>query len=96
MTTKRFWFSWEEPIDQFKDYRPNGQWPVPDEVRNYWCSGESETHFTMCAVVDAEDEEKLRAAVAKSWPNMGDTRFCEEKPNDWRPGDRFPWKEKAR
>ena len=88
---KRWWYSWEEPRTSEDDYRPNGQWPTPPEVIAYWCSGESETHFMMVAVVDAESPHAVHAAIQKSWPKMGSQRFCEPKSADFRPNDRFPW-----
>ena len=91
---KRWWVSWEEPGEA--DYRPNGQYPVPEAIKAYWCSGEGEGYFTMCAVVDASDETSVWEELGKSWPDHGQERFIQSKPEGWRPGDRFPWPEWAK
>lgn len=89
----RFWISWYQPTD---DYRP-----VYDPAKEseplghaYWCSGQrcSDDAWTMCAMVDAEDESAAEEVIQKYWPEAKEWRFCEEKPASWTPGDRFPMK----
>ena len=87
----RFWMSWEEPIDEADDSRPDGQWPLPESIKAWWRSGLGEGYHTLCAVVDAVSQTQAEEEVAKSWPGHGVWRFCEEKAADFRPGDRFPW-----
>lgn len=88
---RRFWVSWYEPFppDGSEDCRPL---TVPDkkEVPAYWESGITETAATYCAVVDAQSSVKAKAIIKRHWGPSG-WRFCDEKPLDWRPGDRFPW-----
>jgi hypothetical protein len=84
---KRWWVSWYQPTE---DYRPLHD-PPCEAVRGWWCSGETETgSFTLCAVVDAPDEQGVKDAVYEDWPEAVVYRFITEKPNDFTPGDRFP------
>lgn len=99
---KRWWVSWNE---YSPDYRPIHD-PPRAAVLAWWCSGSAgdDSHFTLCAVVEAVDEEKAKNAIINDWPplrpDVNDIwRFCEEKPASWLPGDRFPvepgsWEEK--
>jgi hypothetical protein len=88
---KRFWVSWKEPTPD-DDYRPM-TWPLPESIPAYWCSGGDidGTYATLCAVIDAPSEDKVEPIVKSAWPNHGEFRFIEEKPANFRPGDRFPW-----
>jgi hypothetical protein len=88
---KRWWLSWYEPVGKSGDYRPNGEWPIPAEIRAWWCSAEGDNHASLCAVVDASSERVAWLLIGAAWPDRDTERFCEEKPLDWRPGDRFPW-----
>lgn len=84
-----FWISWYQPTE---DYRPVYD---PDKEsapfnQDYWCSGASDTAWTMCALVPASSEAGAKALVLKYWPEAERWRFCDKKPCGWRPGDRFP------
>lgn len=88
-----FWLSWEE---KSKDYRPTTD-PPARAVLAWWCSGRAvdESHSTLVALVEAASENAAKLAVLESWPLqptewLRSWRFCEERPFDWRPGDRFP------
>lgn len=83
------------PCDGAADYRPNGEWPISDAIKGWWCSGQSAISFMMCALVDAPSEADAKKEIAKSWPDHGEWRFVEEKPLTYHPGDRFPMKEKS-
>ena len=85
MATTRFWLSWYQPGD---DPRPL-TCPPNEAIRGWWVSGTGDDKFSICAVVDAESEEAAKAAVRVDWPEAEKWRFCEEKPRDWKPGDRF-------
>ena len=81
----RFWISWWGGKDD--DCRPLRD----DESTPAWaCSGQRvpEPCFSICAVIDAESEEKAWEIVLEYWPEAVE-RFCNEKPGDWLPGDRF-------
>ena len=60
-----------------------------------WNSGERErdddrTEVSLCAVVDANDEDEIWEAVFEYFPDFN-IRFCHIKPDDFVPGgDRFP------
>jgi hypothetical protein len=91
----RFWISWEEPMPD-GDYRPFVV-PVEPHITKWWCSGygehNDEEYATLCAVVDAESEEKAEEAVKKFWKPQS-WRFCDVREDNWRPPkDRFPWSE---
>jgi hypothetical protein len=84
----RFWVSWYQPTE---DYRPL-TYPPNNHILGWWCSGHAEVGSTICAAIEAENEEAAREAVLKDWPeafDVEDWRFINEKPNDWKPGDRF-------
>ena len=89
----RYWVSWYEPM-------PDGDWrplTVPDKanIPAYWCSGETAEDppsATVCAVVDAPDSMAAVKLVHDHW-TPGEFRFIEQKADDYRPGDRFPWPE---
>lgn len=84
---KRFWISWYQPTG---DYRPLTDPPHP-QVLGWWCSGfNSNEDATLCAVVEAADEDDAKLYVRVSWPEAVNWRFCEEKAADFVPGRRFP------
>ena len=63
--------------------------PAPCE---WWCSGSSENHSTVCALVVTDDDPESVIFDERFWPDaMIDS--VDEKPDGWRPGDRFPPKE---
>lgn len=97
--TKRFWISW---IQKTTDFRPMTDPPTP-EVLGWWCSGYMDAggdsidlmHAILCAVVEADDERDAQDIIYTNWTGadkseIGEFRFCEEKPDDWKPGSRFP------
>jgi len=87
---QRFWASWNETG---QDYRPMTSPPNP-AILGWWCSGEAGdgSYSTMCAWVEAKDEDAAMTAVKQDWPpaRKMDWRFFEERAPDWTPGDRFP------
>jgi len=84
----RFWCSWEQPTDDYRCLH----WPPDERILGYWCSGEAEEAYILCAVVQAKDENDARAAVEKEWPEfcVEEWRFLNPTSNDFVPGDRFP------
>jgi hypothetical protein len=88
---KTFWMSWYEPTPdgEFAPYT----WPLP-KGNHYWCSGwvADESAATLCALVMAPSEEDAKKMVRRWWKHRRPTewRFCNERPNGWTPGDRFP------
>ena len=44
---------------------------------------------SLCAVIDAEDDLAVQKLVAEHYPDH-EMRFCEQKPDNFTPGDRFP------
>lgn len=55
---------------------------------------ETGPNCTICAIVEAENEEKVWEQVRVYWPEAKES-FCNEVDSDWRPdSERFPPKEK--
>lgn len=82
---KLWWVSWHQPTD---DPRPIDFPPLP-EILAWWISGEEASgRFTLCAYVQGNDEEEVKAGVLKHFPEAEDWRFCNQK--DYIPSDRFP------
>ena len=83
----RFWMRWYG--GDGGDARPL-TYPTPIE---WWHSGttaeETGPNCTICALVDAPSEEEAWARVREYWPEAVPD-FAHVKPDDWRPGDRFP------
>lgn len=82
----RFWISWYGGSDG--DCRPI-VYPIPFP---WWCSGERfhEPCFSICAVIDAENEELAYEEAKEYWPEL-EERFCNPRPNEWMPdSSRFP------
>jgi hypothetical protein len=84
-----FWLSWEDPSE---DYRPL-TYPPNKHILGWWCSGSGDGYSSICAYVEAEDDDGARAAVLKDWPEAFD------RDSDWRifqpcekyqPSSRFP------
>lgn len=84
----RFWLSWYQPT---KDYRPLLD-PPNEHVLGWWCSGYrgSDDVPILCALIAARSEDEAQASVKTDWPEAEEWRFCEKKPDDYIPGDRFP------
>lgn len=60
-----------------------------------WCSGETmeePPRFTICCLVEDVPDESSAWALVRAWFNVGEIRFCEERPRGWNPnaGGRFP------
>jgi hypothetical protein len=92
---RRFWVSWEE---KSLDFRPLREPPGPD-VLDWWFRGSAgdNSHSTLVAWVEAQDEDAAKAAVQEDWPGTDRTwRFCREVEADWRPGTRFPLSDECR
>jgi len=58
-----------------------------DEYDEY-LNTHSKDDCTICALIDAPSEEAIWEVVAKHFPDY-EYRFCEERPADYTPGDRF-------
>lgn len=86
---KRWWMSWWEPVKSDLDSRPL-KWPLPKSIPAWGQSGFRDDAASNCAVVDAPIEKAAKAKIEKHW-KPSEWRFCEEKPNDWKPSERFPW-----
>jgi hypothetical protein len=85
----RYWVSWYGGVDG--DSRPIKD----DEGTPAWaCSGSRiATHKndpcnTICAIIDAKNEEEVWKRVREYWPEA-EERFIEEKDPNYLPGDRF-------
>lgn len=91
----RFWVSWWSDAEVEEDAIPF----------DYWISGwkfkPGMNPFNMpdgddgeglvpsiCAVIDAESEDAVWGGVSKFFPDY-EVRFCEERDDDYSPGDRF-------
>lgn len=83
---KRFWLSWIQPTE---DHRPLTYPPGPG-VLGWWCSGDCQEGATLCALVEAEDEEDADKTIRADWPEKATFRFIDEAEPDWLPNDRFP------
>lgn len=94
----RYWASF---VCTAEDYRPL-TYPPNDRILGWWCSGytpsqfddDDEEYAVLCLAIDAADEAGAVDAVLEDWPAFSDNgcewRFLEERPDEWRPGDRFP------
>ena len=93
MKTPRWWISWYQPPDLKAgwDYRAS-KWPHDAALLGSWESGFTDTHMTVCALIEAKTEDDARRLVKDHWPEFpgGGERFCEEQVPGWTPGDRFP------
>ena len=88
----RFWISWEQLTS---DFRPLQDPPQPENICAWWCSGGLEAPFTLCAIVEAKNEDEAEKFVKTAWQTkgkleVGTIRFIEEREADWLPSDRFP------
>mgnify|MGYP006921408983 CR=1 FL=1 len=82
----RFWISWYQPTG---DHRPLA-YPPHRSILGWWCTGfASEGVATICALVEAADEDTAKAAVRVDWPEAERWRFCEEHDGSAL-GTRFP------
>lgn len=82
----RYWVSWWTGY-----YADEGCTKPPFTV---WTSGERDQRkdgrdeVSLCAVLDAPNEVSVWAAVKHYFPDV-EQRFCEIRPSDFKPGDRF-------
>jgi hypothetical protein len=86
----RHWISWYEPGDA-GDYRPLTT-PPEDVMLGWWCTGvrSSDEAGTLCALVQADDEDAAKALIGEHWEPES-WRFCNEVDEHWvPPADRFP------
>lgn len=89
-TLTRFWVSWWSGY-----YADEGCTQPPFQT---WESGSRERadsdetdkdEISLCAVIDAVDEESIWTVVEKHFPDC-ERRFCNLSEPDFIPGDRFP------
>ena len=87
-----YWISWIQPTE---DNRPL-TYPPNEGVLGWWCTGQGEDYWTMCAMVRAENKEQAEQAIFKDWPEAEENKGLD---GDWRIfdedvtlelGDRFP------
>lgn len=88
---KRYWVSWWSGY-----YEDEGCSQPPFQM---WISGQRDRvnsdpdserdEASCCAVIDANSEAEIWAVVAKHFPDY-EQRFCTEREDDFKPGDRFP------
>jgi len=83
-----YWISWYQPTD---DYRPL-TYPPNEGVLGWWCSGETDNAYTLCAWVQAANEVEAKNIIKLDWPEAERWRFCEKK-DSIEPSDRFPLEE---
>ena len=78
---KRFWISW---------YWTSTSRNYPNAKFRFWHSGTrgSDNASVICAIVDAIDETEAWKVVGHHF-RKHEQRFCDEKPLEWNPGDRF-------
>jgi len=77
-------------------YIPGGD-PRPMTVPppcEWWCSGSSETHSAVCALLVTDDSPEVVVLDDRFWPDA-EIDSMDEKPDGWRPSDRFPPKEET-
>lgn len=83
---KNWWISWECPNDLMGKFELHSPW---------WVSGYNDEMETICAAVQAPDEEGAKRLIimAHDEPRPRDLvwRFVSERPSDWLPfSGRFP------
>ena len=87
---KRYWVSWWSGY-----YEKDGCTKPPFQI---WVSGERDrindngvmkNDLSICAVIDAENENQIWDAVGKYFPDY-EKRFIDEAKADFSPGNRFP------
>ena len=84
----RYWVSWWSG-----NYADEGCTAPPFQI---WDSGSRDRNHnserddvSICAALDAPDEDAIWAAVARHYPDF-EPRFCNETAPDWQPNDRSP------
>lgn len=92
-TVRRFWVSWISGnyADEGCTKPPFKFWVSGQMFRNNPTldeNGEEKNDCTICAVIDSESKNDIWKLVKRHFPDYRE-RFIEEKPADWKPGDRF-------
>lgn len=83
----KYWISWHQAGT---DCRPL-YYPPGLDVLAWWGSGTTDTGTNMFALVEARTETFAKCAIVADWPEADENwRFCDLKPADFTPGDRFP------
>ena len=84
----RYWVGWYQPTE---DYRPM-MYPPNEHILGWWCSGQrfSDDAWMVVAVVEADGEEGVEAAILEDWPEVEEWNFITEQGSNFVPGDRFP------
>lgn len=85
---RKYWASWlhNASLGEFELHSP------------WWISGvvdDEADSETICAAIIAKNEDDVKLQVNNSYDKKPENlvwRFCEERPDDWKPGDRFPFK----
>lgn len=86
---KRWWCRWYEGNDDETH-------PTTDGLLGIWVSGvcADGSYAVMCALVEAETQGEAEALIEGIAINFREWSFCDEKPADWTPGDRFPMEDR--
>jgi hypothetical protein len=80
----RYWVSWWSGY-----YLDEGCTKPPFQS---WISGQRDgprDECSFCAVIDADSESEILDCIRHHFPDY-ELRFCNPKPDDYEPGDRFP------
>jgi hypothetical protein len=81
----RYWISWYQPTEDWRPLKTG----IP-----HWCTGftgSTPTEYTICAIVDADNEDAAKTRILEDWPEAHNWRFCSPRPDDYMPPtDRFP------
>jgi hypothetical protein len=86
---KKYWVSWYTTRGEDND--------APDVDFRHWLTSQGNRsdeddpdteEWTICATIEAINEEDVWDQVASAWPNYK-YRFCNVKEDDFKPGDRF-------
>jgi hypothetical protein len=86
---KLFWVSWWTDIDPFEEGIKFPFW-----VSGYRRARESNRDASVCALIDAKDQEDAWKKVQATGTFL-EPRFCDEKPSGWTPDPgRFPMPKK--
>lgn len=87
----RYWISWWGGNDG--EPRPFAESEESPSF-HWWVTGERFTTtdtYSICAVVDADDDQHAKQQITEWWPGVDEWRFCKTKPHYWMPdASRFP------
>lgn len=73
----RYWVSWISKLE------------AENVPFRYWITGyTADDSFTYVADIRADSEQAAFAKIAEYFPDY-EYRFCDEKPEEWQPSDRF-------